>query len=375
MIDAHALHELAEMDTRPHPTVSLYLALDQIREARLQALSELINRKKLAMNGNGSRKVFESVAPDLEKARRYLEEMEPDGARGLALFSCEPMDFFAAYTLPLSVDDRLEVGPLPYIRPLGALTRDFACTLAVVADRRSARFFVGSLGELAELPQAAIVSEAVSVERDGDRGRTMDSHLKRRAEESARNLYKEAAQQAMELMKKHDCRGLVLGGPKGAAEALQAQLHPFLAERLEGMFVCEVGASPAMVAAAAAEVQTDARAVRQDRLLDNLNNNLGPGGQATSGLNEVLASLYEGKVHTLLIANGYKVSGGACPSCGRLRHVAGPCPICGEEMTRVHDVVNLAVARAIDSGAVVEEVHDIPTMEPLGNIAALLRYA
>lgn len=80
MIDAHELHELAEMDTRPHPTVSLYLALDQTREARLQALSDLINRKKLDMNGNGSRKVFESVAGDLDKARRYLEEMEPEGA-------------------------------------------------------------------------------------------------------------------------------------------------------------------------------------------------------------------------------------------------------------------------------------------------------
>lgn len=375
MIDAHELHELAEMDTRPHPTVSLYLALDQTREARLQALSDLINRKKLDMNGNGSRKVFESVAGDLDKARRYLEEMEPEGAGGLALFSCEPAGLFEAYTLPLPVADRLEVGPVPYIRPLGALTRDFACTLAVVADRRSARFFVGSLGELEELRDQAMVSTAVPAERDGDRGRTMDSHLKRRAEETTRNLYKEAAQRAMDLMNIHQCQGLVIGGPKGAAEVLQAQLHPFLAERLEGCFVCEVSASPATVAAAAAAVQSNARTARHDRLLETLNNNLGPGGQATSGLNEVLASLYEGKVHTLLIAGDYTVSGGACPVCGRLRHVAGPCPICGEDMTRVHDVVNLAVARAIDSGAVVEEMQDIAGMERVGNIAALLRYA
>lgn len=374
MIGAQELHDLAEMDTRPHPTISLYLALDQSKEARLQAMSDLVSRKKLDMSGNGSRQVFEAVGPDLERARRHVEEMEPQGAKGLALFSSEPGEFFAAYTLPIRVENRLEVGPIPYIRPLGALTHDFACTLAMVADSRSARFFVGSLGKMEELADKALAMETPTSEREGDRSRTMDSHLGRRADEATRNLYKEAAGQAMDLMKVHDCRGLVIGGPKGVAETLQAQLHPFLAQRLDGTFVCEVSADAAQVAEEAAKVQAGARGVRQERLIDNLNNNLGPGGQATSGLNDVLASLYEGKVHTLLISNAFTQSGGACPSCGRLRHVAGECPICKQDMTRVHDVVNLAVARAIDSGAVVEEVHDSSDLARLGNVAALLRY-
>lgn len=374
MIDARELHNLAEMDTRPHPMVSLYLALDQTREARLQGLSDLVTRKKMDMNGNGSRKVFAAVADDLEEARRYLEEMEPDGAKGLSLFSCRPQGFFAAYTLPMAVANRLEIGPIPYIRPLGALTRDFACTLAVVADSRSARFFVGSLGELQEFKKHAIENQAPASERDGDRGRTMDSHLKRRAEEAARNHHKEIAQKAMELMKAHQCQGMVIGGPKGTTEGIVAQLHPFLLQRLEGVFSSEVSASKGQVARAAALVQEEARAQRQDRLMNTLGQNLGPRGQATSGLNEVLASLYEGKVHTLLVDNGFTQSGGACPSCGRLRHVAGPCPMCGTDMTRVHDVINLAVARAIDSGAVVEELAQAPGLQQYGNVAALLRY-
>jgi peptide chain release factor subunit 1 len=44
-------------------------------------------------------------------------------------------------------------------------------------------------------------------------------------------------------------------------------------------------------------------------------------------------------------------------------------------MTPVDDVINLAVAAALGSGAAVEELPGQSPLNQLGNVAALLRYA
>lgn len=376
MLDIRQLHDLAGLDTRPHQTLSLYLALDVPREARMQALGELVSNTRRKMNRNGSSQKWEDLAPDLQLARQYVEQMSKNlPYRGLALFSCAGQDFFSALTLPLSVRDRLEVGPTPYIRPLNALASDYGRTLAVILDSRSARVFLSLWGETSELTQARMEGEAAPAERNGDRGRTGDSHISRRADEATRGFYREVEQKLGELCKDHGCSSLVVGGPKAAVEAFVAQLGGQLAELLAGSFTCEVTASPGQVAQEVAQVQHQARQARQDRLLQSLIENLGPKGLATSGLNEVLASLYEGRVHTLLVSRGLDLPGGACPNCGRLRHVAGACPLCATEMTAVDDVVNLAVAQALESGAVVEEIDSQPRLREIGHIAALLRYA
>ena len=129
-----------------------------------------------------------------------------------------------------------------------------------------------------------------------------------------------------------------------------------------------------VVTQAVTEAQAHARKERQKKLLATLKDNLGPKGQAATGLNQTLAALYEGRVHTLFVNRGFVAPGGSCPSCGRLRHMAGDCPICGEEMTPVTDVVNLAVARALASGADLEHVAEGSALDEMGGIAALLRY-
>ncbi|MBU1156424.1 MAG: hypothetical protein KJ921_11260, partial [Proteobacteria bacterium] len=77
----------------------------------------------------------------------------------------------------------------------------------------------------------------------------------------------------------------------------------------------------------------------------------------------------------LFVRRGHTASGGCCPSCGRLRHVAGRCPICNQAMTQVDDVVNLAVAGALVGGARLEQIDGDSPLDELGGVAALLRYA
>ncbi len=369
------LHQLAGIDTRPHHTLSLYLALDSSREGRLQALAQMLKSKEQQMGGNGSAKTWKSLDSDVALITRYVEELPMGPDRGLALFSCAAQGVFSAHTLSVVVPNLMELGPAPYIRPLAALAGDHCRTLVVVLDKRRARFFEGFLGHLAEREDLELASDAATLERDGDRGRAGDKRTARRADEAVNRLFKEVNQTIAEVLENREYRQLLLGGAKGALDAFLGQLPPFLAERLGGNFNCDVNATISQVGQEVGLAQPAARRVRQERLLATLADNLGPGGQAATGLNQVLAALHAGQVHTLFVRRGYMAGGGSCPSCGRMRHVSGKCPLCGEEMTPVSDVVNMAVARALESGATLEQIEGDSRLDEFGEIAALLRYA
>ncbi|MFH1057118.1 MAG: hypothetical protein V1797_00400 [Pseudomonadota bacterium] len=375
MLDTSDMRRLAEINTHPHLTWSLYLALDQSRETRLLSLNQMFKRKEQQLFGNGSSPDPKTFAAEQNRITRYVEELPTGPNRGLALFACSHCGLFETFTFPVSIADQLQVGSAPYIRPITALAGDLCRAVTVLLDQRRARFFMSFLGQAQELEQAQADNPELSQERDGDQGRAGDNRIARKAEEAQTRLYKQVNQTLMELFRDSRCRELVVGGSKVRVEHFIPHLHPYLAQNLAGSFTLDIGASPAAVAEQTAAVQATARRQRQERLLSNLADNLGPGGQAATGLNQVLASLYEGRVHTLMVRRGFTAVGGACPGCGRLRHVADDCPICGQTMAPVEDIVNLALAQALDSGAALEQVDGPSALDDLGGVAALLRYA
>jgi peptide subunit release factor 1 (eRF1) len=369
------LQRLAEWDTRPHHTISLYLALDQTREGRLQIYSQLSKKMEQKLKGNGWAKAWEDMGADLQRAAKVVEELPLGPDRGLVVFSCVNEDKFDVKTLPILVPNLLEVGPAPYIVPLAALAGDYPKTLTVVLDPKSCRFFISHMGQLEELSGLCSSSEPLAYESDGARSLSADSRVTRREDLARQRQVKEIGQTMLEIFKDHDCHSLLIGGAKSSVSAMEAELHPYLLERLAGTFMCEVGCNLNFISQAITQALEKASRERKQKQLAVLEENLGPNGQAATGLNQVLAALYEGKVHSLFVRRSFKAEGGSCRACGRLRHLAGSCPICGEEMTPVRDVVNLAVGRALDSGAAVEQIQGDSPLDRLGSIAALLRYA
>jgi peptide chain release factor subunit 1 len=315
------------------------------------------------------------MAPDVEKCTRLVEELPAGPHKGLALFACTGAGLFQSYTLPLSVADLLTVGASPYILPLTALAGDHPRALTVVLNRRRARFLLSHLGAVEEIKDLALANEQPPQVRDGDQGRAGDSGLNRRAEEGLGRYLKQVVATLMAEFESRACRQLFLGGSKGAVEALQAQLHPYLAAKLGGTFICEASAPLNQLAEDVAQAQAQAGRARQQKLLTTLGENLGGKGQAAPGLSESLAALHEGRVHTLFVRRGFTHPGGACPGCGRLRDQAGPCPLCKAEMTPVEDVVNLAAAQALESGASLMQIEGPSPLDAMGGMAALLRYS
>ena len=375
MNQSTGLHHLASWDTRPLPTMSLYLALDRNRDGRLSHFQQMVKQKELQTRSNGTQKIWDDLERDLGVASRYIEELPQGPDRGLALFSCAGKGLFQAFPLPQPVPNLLEIGPQPYIRPLSALAGDRQKTLAVLTDQRRARFFQSFLGGLEELKELEFETETPVIQKDGGQGRAGDGKLARRAKQAQSRHAKDTAQAIMTIFKSQGYQYLILGGPKTSVENLQASLHPYLKEHLAGTFNLEMSASPHEVRNEISLVQDRARKERQLKSLATLEDNLGPGGQAATGLNQVLAALFEGQVHTLFVRRGFTAPGGSCDSCGRLRHVDGLCPLCKKEMTPVEDVVNLALFSAMESGAQLEQVEGESPLDQLGEIAALLRYS
>lgn len=374
MLEPSELRRLAELDSGAQPTLSLYLALDQSREARLLSLGQMLKRQEQKMAEAGQGEAWRGMAADVEKCTRLVEEMPAGPHKGLALFACAGAGLFQPYTLPLSVPALLTVGASPYILPLTALAGDHPRALTVVLDRRRARFLLSHLGAVEELKDLTLANEQPPQVRDGDQGRAGDSGLTRRAEEGLARYLKQVVATLKNEFEARACRELFLGGSKGAVEALQDQLHPYLAAKLGGAFACEAAAPLSQLADDVAQAQAQSGRQRQQRLLATLGENMGSKGQAAPGLVESLATLHEGRVHTLFVRRGFTHPGGACPECGRLRDQAGACPLCQAVMTPVEDVVNLAAARALESGAALVQVEGPSPLDAMGGMAALLRY-
>ena len=373
MRDIAKLNQLAKWDSRPDPTLSLYLALDQNREGRLQALSQMIKVKENKLRGNGSAEIWRKMAPDLKAATHYVEELPLGPDRGLVLFSCQEKGLFETSALPVLVPNLMEIGHSAYIRPLAALVGEYLPTLLVVLDLQNARFFKSKLGALEEIEEKTIRTDPESPEPDGNAARAGNARLARKADELKNRHLKAVNNSLMEMAKEYD--QIIFGGSKKAVEFIHPFLHSYVKERLAGSFSCDAGASLPQLVEGFSRALGRAKKERQEKMLAELKEMQGPQGMVASGLNQVLAVLHEGRVQTLFVAKGLRRPGGACGGCGRLRHVAGECPLCGGEMTSVDDVVNLAVARAIESGAALEEVDNDPILESLGGIAARLRYS
>jgi peptide subunit release factor 1 (eRF1) len=102
--------------------------------------------------------------------------------------------------------------------------------------------------------------------------------------------------------------------------------------------------------------------------VDELVETAGSSGRASCGLGETAEALTLGQVRTLVVADGLRTEGSACPNCGWLeRGTVARCPICSHAMDTDDDLV----------GREVEVVHDAAARrlaEACNGISDLLRF-
>jgi peptide subunit release factor 1 (eRF1) len=139
---------------------------------------------------------------------------------------------------------------------------------------------------------------------------------------------------------------LAIGGPAEIWPLVDAELHPYLRERLAGHIEVDVDhPSAEQVLAHAGAVMAKDRARREREAIGRVMEGLGTGNKSVAGPDEVLAALDDRRVATLLVSKGAAAE------------------------DRFEQAVENALAQSAEIVVVESEA-----LDSLGNVAALLRY-
>lgn len=342
------------------PVVSLYL--------------DLIGRSTL--NPDECRQRFESMAKSakvegdaekaaIEKLREFMQGdfVEP-GAAAVAVFAGS--DLWEVVNLPVAVGDSLVVNHSPIIRPLERALDENEPIGVLLADRQHARMLVVGIAGV----EARNEIEDPLPRHDDDGGDWEKDRVKTHSAASASAHLKRSAREMFEFSKSHSFGRLVISAPDDIRNELERHLHAYLKAKIVGRVSLEVRATHEKVCDTARSCAATAERDDERQAVERLRS----GHHAVSGLDAVLDALYERRVETLLVSDGYVVEGWRCGSCSKIASLGPKCPKCGETLNKVHDVVEEAVEDALSQKCKVDFCLDNADLDVAGRIGALLRF-
>jgi peptide subunit release factor 1 (eRF1) len=340
------LRELAEVHPDEGRVLSVYMDLDPAEfgtaPARASQITSLVTDARHLVDelDDLSHDERQALRADVERVRETLSQpgIAGEGARAVAVFACSPAGLLEVVRTPRRLPARVVVGRTPFLDPLvPAQGAETWCVL--LANRRTARFFLGTPSELEETDR--VEDNVHSQHRQGG---WSYPRYERSVEEDVRDHLAHVASVAFDLLKAGRFERLLIGAPQETVGDLERHLHAYLQERLAGQVRLDVeNASTDRVRRAAAEKVEELTAAREQEALERLRAGIGAGGRAAAGRDEVAQVLEEARVETLLLGDGVEA--------------------------------NDLIEKALETGAdVLIFRHHGEHLGPHGGIAALLRY-
>ena len=315
------LRRLADVHPDRGRVLSVFMNLDPSElptpAARSSAVTSILTEAARRVDDAGELDQDErrALRTDLERVREVLNgDVAADGARGVAVFACEPEDLLEVVALRHPIESRVVLDDAPYVEPLvhaGAAER--WCVL--LANRRVARLFTGSGDELAETDR--IVDD---VHRRHEKGGWSQSQLPaQRREGGPRPRRAHRRRSRSRSTSGAASTGCSSAAPDELVGDLEAKLHPYLRERPSAACRCDIEHASAdqVRACAAGKIEAFARAAEREAL-DRLAQGVGSGGRGVAGLADVLDALNEARVEMLLLARGLDAAGLCDPETGLL---------------------------------------------------------
>jgi peptide subunit release factor 1 (eRF1) len=363
------LRRLAELRPDDGKVISIYLNLDPTEFASGPARSTAIN-SVLDEAARAAREEKPAVRADVERIREAFNGFDFQGAHGLAVFAAGSEDLLDVIKLPRPVDNAVVIDDAPYIEPLVEVQAE-ARYGVVLVNRQTCRILRGSRDRLDEL-----VRFDDEIHRRHDQGGWSQARYQRSVEKEAQDHLKRAGEEVLRAHQRRPFEAVFVGAPEAVYKDFCERLHPYLKERVAGRVDVDVEHTGVddVQHAAKETILAYERKLEKDAL-DRLEAGSATGGRGASGLEDTLAALNEQRVEILLLQENFDAAGVCCPQCGWL----GPsgveaCPADGTATASRPDITDLAVRRAITQSAQVVRVRDDDRLEPMGSIAAVLRF-
>lgn len=393
---AGALAELLALGTSRGWVVSCYQKLEPGDRAGEKYRIKLKNRLRRA----GERlDILGFTHADRELVKRQLDRIEAwfadsaglPGSRGAAVFAAQ--GWFKAVPLPYVLKSRVVVDRTPVVGELVALVESGTRLLAVVADRRSARFFDVGLEGVTELDGLVAPDATRPARFHGERGGLAGSRgagggararpgggtpgvgeyrFHNRIREERHRHLAFVAETVSAHLRARPFDGLVVGGVGVDADALLPHLAPALRGKVLGVLhlaprkvsAPEVRARALELLSGAAE-ESAAAAVRELAAQ-------GEAGLATTGVEPTLQALAHGQVRTLIVDADAVVAGYRWSATGRLAETAGGGRGEGEPLP-IADLLDDAIEDALRQRARVAVVRGADAKR-FDRLAAVLRF-
>jgi len=377
VLSAELVKRLARWQGGDNAVVSLFLDVDGRENIRPE--DYLLHLDALVKGAIGQ-DTPKTVMDDLDRIQAYVaDEFDRGNTRGLAIFTAGDA-LWEVVALPVRVQDQLVVNSTPYVRHLETILDDHESIGVLLTDRQRARMLVIEFGRVVEREE--LVDPLPR--HDDDKGDWLKDHVKSHATAAASHHVRNAAQAMFDLYQRHPFERFVLCAVDELRPEVERQLHAYLRDRQIGGCNLPVLSSDEEVIATTQTHAAKAERMVESKFVDKLRaavlaneaagrvNGDSTGGVA--GLDHTLKAVFEKRVDTLLVSEGYSAEGWRCGQCRNIASMGRTCGMCGGQMTLVSDVVEEAVEDALGQKCRVEFCSENADLDVLGRIGALLRF-
>ena len=137
----------------------------------------------------------------------------------------------------------------------------------------------------------------------------------------------------------------------------------------------EVTASPDDILRAAQEIEAETEARQESAIVERVLSGSAQGHPTVTGFKENLKALRAGRVHTLVLVEGQRVSGTYCDKCGTIEDAdAEACGACETVLSTTDDVSERLATLAVEHDSEVKYVRSGLGLEQHGGVGSILRW-
>jgi peptide subunit release factor 1 (eRF1) len=290
----------------------------------------------------------------IAQVEHFLTEDFAPHARGLGVFCDSDSRTLVAVALPEApLLEHVTWGKCAELAPMETMLDGYERIAVALFDAERTRLFAvfsGAIEHREEFNDYVPGKHATG----GWFGLQQTSLERHRADHLRRHAC-HTAQALMKLLRSRAFDRLLIGGPDEALAVLRHELPRPLQARVAGALNLELLASDAAVLEATLHA---ARAIEQlddqvlvDELLD-----VATTPHVALGVADTLDAVAAGRVHLLILADGFAQPGGRCSTCGSVVSDREPCPTCATPTQPMENLREALIRQALDQGARIEMV-------------------
>lgn len=312
---------------------------------------------------------------DLNRALRLAESLHGNQARAKAVFACGQQGLWKEFDLPpVAAPSRLFVNRRFHLKPLAAVFSEYPRCWVALVDRQSARFLEIQFEEMRE--QSEFTSSLSRRGRSDGYSGYDAGHVERHSDDEVRRHYQRVAEFLKQGFERRQFEALVVGCHDVNWPDLEAQLHPYVRQRVIGRFSADLRTLSDDEARKEADgVIRQSLDEHQQRLIREVLDGARSNGRGVTGLRRVLRAVELGEVESIVMTPEYSARAVECSNCGHLdSHMVSYCPACGRKTRELSDVCEALVPNAIRNNIGLVLVPPQEDFDRVGNIAAILRF-